>query len=371
MAGKLAKPVRRPEVRQIIEEMIRQDQLWGRRLPPYRELAREIGVSGRTLQLTLAEMEADGLVESRHGSGTYVLERETRRKRVKAGRLAVITRDYPGDVTGTGYKQDMVRGAVARAPRMGAKCEVLSVEAGRELAVIRSSRRMREFDGFILVGMSDHELLDHLLRLRRGPVVVVDRNVRSMPVVTVSDDSFGGARAVTRHLISLGHRRIAFIDLYDSEDRNSDKLGGYKAGLSERGLDFDERLVEAPPEPEKPGLVGLGGFIDEAVGNFLKMADPPTAIFAFNDARALITMESLRRRGLEAGGDISVAGFGDRAFRAGKCDWLTSCRIYARKMGQEAVRAALERQNAAEGRSIIVPTRLMVRGSTCPPKTTK
>lgn len=368
MAAKLAKSIRRPEVRRQIEELIRRGNLWGHRLPPYRELARAIGVAGRTLQRTLAEMEADGLVESRHGSGTYVLGRGARKKRVGAGRLVVVTRDYAGDMAGSGYKQDMVRGATARAPRMGATCAVLSVEAGHELAVIRSARHMRGFDGFILIGISDHELLDHLLRLRRGPVVVVDRNVRGMPVVTVSDDSFSGARAVTRHLISLGHRRIGFIDVYDSEERNADKLGGYRAGLSEGGIDFDERLVQAPPEPERPGLAGLERFIDGAVGKFLGMADAPTAIFAFNDARALMTVAALKRRGIEVGRDFSVAGFGDRAFRAGKCDWLTSCRIYARKMGQEAVRAALEPLTSGEGRSIIVPTRLMARRSTCPPK---
>ncbi len=62
-----------------------------------------------------------------------------------------------------------------------------------------------------------------------------------------------------------------------------------------------------------------------------------------------------------------MAGFGDTAVRRGTCDWLTSCRIYHRKMGQEAARAALQPLKGSEGRSIIVPTRLVVRKSTCPP----
>jgi DNA-binding LacI/PurR family transcriptional regulator len=368
--SKASTVMRRPQVRRHIEEKINAEKLWGRRLPPYRRLAREIGCSGRTLQLTLAEMEAEGLVESRHGSGTYVLDRTERQRRVEAGRLVVIVRDYPGDMTGSGYKQEMVRGATGKVARLGGSCDVLSLSAGHELPVIRSKRHMREFDGFILVGVNEHDLIHHLLKLRRGPVVLVDSAVRGMPVVSVTDDSFGGARAVTRHLLGLGHRRIAFIDIYDSAERNADKFGGYKAALSERGLEFDEGLVESPTERERPKLAGLEKFIDAAVEKFLKMRDAPTAIFAFNDARALMAMAALKRRGVEAGRDISLAGFGDRAFRAGKCEWLTSCRIYARKMGQEAVRAALERGNTGEGRSIIVPTRLMVRSSSCAPKGT-
>jgi DNA-binding LacI/PurR family transcriptional regulator len=363
--------MRRTQVRRCIEEMIESESLQGQRLPPYRKLARDIGCSGRTLQLTLAEMEADGLLESRHGSGTYVLARDARAKRREAGRLVVITSDYAGDFSGSGsgsdYKQDMVRGAVAKAPRMGASCEILSVDAGHQLAVIRSKRHMREFDGYILVGISDHDLIHHLLKLRSGPVVVLDRAVRSMPVVSVSDDSFGGARSVTRHLLNLGHRRIGFINLYGGHERNADKFGGYRAALSEAGLESDADLVASPAEPERPGLVGFEKFVDQALDKLLNLADPATAIFAFNDARALLIMESLQRRGLEPGRNFSLAGFGDRAFRSGRFQGLTSCRIYPRKMGQEAVRAALEHQEAGEGRSIIVPTRLMPRGSTCAP----
>ncbi|MHC4917201.1 MAG: substrate-binding domain-containing protein [Planctomycetota bacterium] len=364
-------PLRRAQVREQIERMIEADDLWGRRLPPYRKLAREIGVSGRTLQLTLAEMEAEGIVESRHGSGTYVLDRKQRERRAKLGRLAVIVRSFQRDSSGWGYKDDMVRGVVGKVKRMGGSSEVLSLHESDQLLRIKSSRYMRDFDGFVLIGISEHELLNHLLKLKRGPVVVVDRGVRSMPVVNINDDSFSGARSVARHLLSLGHRRIGFIDLYDSEDRNAAKIGGYRTALAERGVEFDRELVAAPEVREAPGLVGLEPFVESAVDQFLGLKDPATAIFAFNDRRALMAMAALEKRGLGVGKDISLAGFGDRAFRSGACDWMTSCRIYPYKMGQEAARAALESRSEREGREIMVPTRLMARKSTCPPANRK
>jgi DNA-binding LacI/PurR family transcriptional regulator len=351
--------------------MIETDDLWGRRLPPYRKLARQIGVSGRTLQLTLAEMEADGIVESRHGSGTYVLDRKQRERRANVGRLAVIVRTFQRDSTGWGYKDDMVRGVVGKAGRMGGTSEVLSLHESDQLLRIKSSRYMRDFDGYVLVGVSEHELLNHLLKLKRGPVVVVDRGVRSMPVISVNDDSFSGARGVARHLLNLGHRRIGFIDIYDSEDRNPAKVGGYRAALAEHGVDFDPELVAAPEAREKPRLAGLEPFVEAAIEKFLAPPDPATAIFTFNDQRAMLAMAVLEKRGLKIGRDVSLAGFGDRAFRSGDCRWLTSSRIYPYKMGQEAARVALESRNVSEGREILVPSRLMVRKSSCPPANRK
>jgi LacI family transcriptional regulator len=99
----------------------------------------------------------------------------------------------------------------------------------------------------------------------------------------------------------------------------------------------------------------------------LELSDPPSAILGFDDRYVLPVVRALQRRGLRAGQDISVAGQGDSAMRQEVCDWLTSTRPYPDKMGAEAVRAALTSRPATEGRTIIVPNRLMVRGSTCPP----
>jgi DNA-binding LacI/PurR family transcriptional regulator len=362
-----SRPLRRPEVRERIEAMIRGDSLRGRRLPGYRDLAREIGVSGRTLKFVLADLEADGLLERRHGSGTFVVDGAERRRRAGAIQVAVICGRRFDQSESWLPKGEMLRGVLGQLPRMRAEGLVLALDQSEDRARFSSARAMRGCSGFVLVGVEDQGLVHRLVALRRGPVVVLDSNVRSLPVVSVNEDSFGGAMAVTRHLLGLGHRRIAFIDLYDRANRNGDKHDGYAAALAGAGMSYDRKLVAVPGEAERPYLAGIEEFIGSAVEDFLAMPDAPTAIFAFNDARAEAAVEALEQRGLRVGRDISVAGFGDTSVRRGGRDWLTSCRIYQRKMGQLAARAALEAGNGSEGRSIIVPTRLVARRSTCPP----
>jgi len=363
------RPLRRPEVRERVEALIREGSRRGPRLPGYRDLAREIGVSGRTLKFVLAEMEAEGMLERRHGSGTYVVDTGERRRRTRHRRLAVICgRRFEADEPWE-PKGEMLRGVLGQLSRSGSEGVVLALDREDDRERAASPREMRGCDGFILVGVDDPGIVHRLVALRRGPVVVLDSSVRSLPVVSVNDDSFGGALAVTRHLLGLGHRRIAFIDLYDRANRNSDKHDGYAAALAGAGVAYDERLVAVPEEMERPGLAGIESFIGPAVERLLALAEPPTAIFAFNDPRAVAAIEALERLGLRAGRDVSVAGFGDTAIHRGGCDWLTSCRIQHRRMGQEAARAAMAPANGAEGRSIIVPTRVVVRKSSCPPPT--
>ena len=124
-----------------------------------------------------------------------------------------------------------------------------------------------------------------------------------------------------------------------------------------------EELLALPqaPQPKEE-------YAELAAERLLDLDDPPTAIVASRDHRALTLIEVLERRGLEVGRDISVAGFGDTAIRTGLGDRLTSCRIYPRKFGSEAVRAALEPGGRSEGRTIIVPDRLMIRASTGAPR---
>jgi DNA-binding LacI/PurR family transcriptional regulator len=93
---------------------------------------------------------------------------------------------------------------------------------------------------------------------------------------------------------------------------------------------------------------------------------PPTAIVGFDDTWALPAAQALRERGLQPGAEVSVAGYGDRAYRMGRCATLTSCRIDARKMGRTALRLALERVRPDEARTVIVRDRPVFRESTGP-----
>jgi len=358
-------------VRERIELMIREQKLAGRRLLGYRQLAEKLGVCQQTLQRALAAMEADGLIERRHGSGTYVLDAGQRRARAAAASLALVVRGRPEAEAGWSPLADMIAGAQSQAERSGTRCELLAWEDPRDAERLLDNRAMRGHSGFVLLRFAEHRVVSRLLARATGPVVVVDQPPRGLPVVSVTDDSLSGAQAVTRHLLELGHRRIGFLDVGDRQQWNAEKHGGYLAALEEAGVPADEHLTVAPALGVPADFSKAPALVDAAVGELLSLPEPPTAIFAYDDRRALLVMESLRRRGLEPGRDISVAGFGDTASRNGTCNALTSCRIDFRKMGQEAVRAVLRPATPGEGRFLTVSDRLMVRSSTTAPRELK
>jgi len=358
----LARPDPRAAARARIEEMIRRERLWGRRLLGERSLAAALGVCRWTVQCALAEMEAEGLVVRRHGSGTLVAERPPARAR-KTARLAVIARRPPLPDGQWEYGSELLRGVLAQAPRLRAECTAFYLDRPEHAAALGDGRALRGFDGFISVAQEDRGLLTRLLELGRAPVVLLDHYVRDLPIVGVVDGSFEGARAVTRHLLALGHRRVAFLDCPDRAGTNPEKHGGYRAAMLERGT-FDEALVLVPPSDRARELES---FLDAALERLLGLPDPPTAAFGFDDNYALAAVGALEQRGLQVGRDFSLAGHGDSAFRRGACRWLTSCRIHVRRMAREAVRAALAGNGQGDGRTIIVPNRLLVRKSTCPP----
>ncbi len=362
MTGRDVRSWRRDELRERVEEMIRGGELWGRRLPADRQLAEELGANRRTLQKALADMEAEGVIERRHGSGTWVRLPEDAEAEKSTGRLAIIADHHYQDRDGWQYGAEMIRGALAQGRRLKAECSVLAQDRDDERRRIRNAREMRDFSGFILVGIKDRLLVRHLLDLRRGPVVLVDRSLSDMPVTSVLDGAFEGMRAVVRHLINLGHRRIALFHERGPVLINEEKLDGYLSALQSAGIDRDEKLLALPPEPQPKEE-----YAERAVDYLLGLAEAPTAIVATRDHRAMTLIEVLDRRGLRVGRDISVAGFGDTAMRMGLSDRLTSCRIYPRKFGERAVRAALGPGGQKEARTIIVPDRLMIRSSTCTP----
>ena len=372
MPRSLANPQKRVEARRRVEEMIREQNLWGQRLLGERELAAEIGVGRKTLRGALAELEGEGLLERRQGSGTFVAARRRNGRRTRSARLAIVTARHFQDEPDWHYKGEMIRAMLAWGPRFKAECTVLCTARDEDAARLADPRELRAFDGFILVAEDHPEMLGRLLDLHRGPVVILDQAIRDLPIIGVVDGSFEGARALTRHLLTLGHRRVAFLGIRNRDLSNPWKFAGYRAALLEKGLPVDENLVATPSAQsvefyDERFPAQMNQFAREAIKRLLEMDDPPTAIFGFDDHRALPAMREAERRGFRAGENFSIAGFGDSAFRRGLCDRLTSSRIYPRKMGREALRAALGKAKVGESRTIIVPNRLYIRQSTCPP----
>ncbi len=193
--------------------------------------------------------------------------------------------------------------------------------------------------------------------------VVVDPRMRiDERVPTVSAAHSSGADQATRHLLELGHRRIAAITGPSDMMATDERLRGYHAALATAGVLPDPKLViESDWEVD-------GGRAAAAV--LLELSDPPTAIFAFNDPLAIGAMQAVQARGLRVPHDVSVVGFDDTAETELVTPELTTVRQPLAEMGRMGVSLLMRllENRRFEALHVELATQLIVRGSTQSPR---
>ena len=175
-------------------------------------------------------------------------------------------------------------------------------------------------------------------------------------------DNRRGAYLATRHLLGLGHRRVAFFGGHADSSSCRERRAGYFDALAEVGIAPEPRwLIEcAPTRVQAAAQVGA-----------LFVRDPaPTAAVAYNDAVALGLMLGLAQRGLRAGADFSVTGFDDIPEASASTPPLTTIAVDPRERGRQAAQLALHRAKAAPETHLraIAPVELKVRASTAAPR---
>ncbi|WP_049567573.1 LacI family DNA-binding transcriptional regulator [Streptomyces sp. SBT349] len=178
--------------------------------------------------------------------------------------------------------------------------------------------------------------------------------------LTVTFDNRGGARRLTEHLLSLGHRSLGYLAGPAARTTTRHRLEGHRAALEAAGLAGDaDRLT-------------VHGAYDRASGydgalELLRREPALTAILAANDTVALGVCAALRDRGLRIPQDISVTGFDDLPFAVDAMPALTTVRLPLHQAGARAGRLALGREDGPPGGVATYRGDLMVRDSTSPP----
>jgi len=196
--------------------------------------------------------------------------------------------------------------------------------------------------------------------LSRGiPFVIVDPAGDPSPdVPSVGSANWSGGLMATRHLIELGHRRIAAITGPEDMMCSLARVDGYRSAMNAAGLPID------------PAWIRFGDFHpgggEAHARTLLSMPEPPTAVFAGSDLQALGVIAAATAAGLSVPSDLSVVGYDDIALSRWLSPQLTTVHQPLRRMGEEATRLALR---LAEGESVDtlrmdLATHLVVRGST-------
>ena len=208
--------------------------------------------------------------------------------------------------------------------------------------------------------------------LSNVPRVVQAIVATGTPMVRLSPGTQGGTQysvatndreisaEMTRYLASLGHRRIAFIKGHPGHKAVANRYLGYLDGLKQSGLEFVERLVA-----NGDNSFGSG----EAVGDALmKLANPPTAIFAANDDMAAGVIRATRLLGVDVPGQLSIAGCDDTSLARQLCPTLTTIRQPLSSMAERAALVLIgnaQEESPLQGAEII-PATIEVRESTGP-----
>ncbi|MBA2807666.1 LacI family DNA-binding transcriptional regulator [Streptomyces sp. KM273126] len=193
---------------------------------------------------------------------------------------------------------------------------------------------------------------------QKAPVVSVGRRIpdAELDVVRTADDD--GVGQIVDHLTGLGHRSIAYIDGGKGVIA-TDRRRGYREAMRRHGLDDHIRVLHGD-HTEEAG--------ERATRQLLSGTRLPTAVVAFNDQCAIGVLTALGRAGVPVPGAVSVAGYDDDALSRLSCFNLTTVSQSAEEQAHHAVTAALERldEGRTEPREIILPPRLVVRGTTAP-----
>jgi LacI family transcriptional regulator len=255
---------------------------------------------------------------------------------------------------------ERVRGVVAALEGSPYDLALFDVEsADRQRRAFDLLGRGDRADGLLVISLVPPP--EELARLGSLPCVLVDAPSLEMPNVVV-DDVFGGELA-TRHLLDLGHRRIAFMGDKPADrfrfDSTRDRTKGYEQALEAVGL---------TPRPEWVREGTQNRHVARSIAeDLLTHGERPTAVFAASDIQALGVLEAARSLGIAVPGELSVVGFDD--IEIASYANLTTVRQPLFDSGRIGAALLLQALAGEElpVRMQTLPLELVVRGTTAPP----
>lgn len=236
----------------------------------------------------------------------------------------------------------------------------------REMNLLKRMREQRAA-AVIMVGatsMSEEyreriaKYADYLSTVDVRLVVCARPEIPGLPEIPSAHyDNAGGAAAITKHLIDLGHRKILFVGGATDHSTSHDRLAGYRRALATAGIEVDEKLILSS------GFNAIDG--ESAIREALGLGLDFTAAVCVRDAVAVGALRALKASGLRVPEDVSVTGYDDEPFMEDLTPALTTVRIPFHELGLRAADLAL---NEVADRHVELPVEVIIRGSTAAPR---
>jgi LacI family transcriptional regulator len=329
------------------------------------EIAREAGVSTTTVSKVLNQRPGVGdktrarilrLIEQ----NGYVQNHAARHLRKgQSGLIDLVFMRLEG-----GYDLGIMHGVQEGLEKSGHRLVVFATNED-EMAERRWLRRIldQSSDGVLLLLPYERVGIANTLMEQRIPFVAIgDRNEPTTAFPTIGSTIWLGGYTATEYLISLGHRRIGIITGPLHLTTSRARLAGYREALERAGIPVDPALI-------CEGSYMLGDGILQARA-LLDLPEPPTAIFAGNDAQAAGVYQALYQRGIRIPEEMSVIGFDDVMYAAHMSPPLTTIRQPLEEMGRMAAHMLLRliAGQTLDSNHVELATSLVVRESCAPPR---
>jgi DNA-binding LacI/PurR family transcriptional regulator len=343
------------QVANIIEQKIRNNELGvGQRVPPQRELHKELGVSLDTIKDALGILEKEGYITRRPSLGTFVISSEPKTNTGltrKNGICFILcsTPDFSGFDFGNLMYQLMLKGIQQKMKENGAYLgfSILN-ENENELSL---GGKEKEIAGLIVAGGKTPKHLSVIKRSRIPFVLIGDifsKTSAGENADVIANNDFDGLYLAASHLTGLGHRRIAYIHEPLRYSWDKEKLEGYKKALREAGISFDkELLIELEKTDSETAYKAMKEFLEKSI--------PFTGLIGFDlDGIG----QALKEKDLRVPEDISEVDFGSTK--------RAHVSYNAEDLGRLAVERLYGRLTNAEWKPerITVPNRLVAGDST-------
>jgi DNA-binding LacI/PurR family transcriptional regulator len=272
----------------------------------------------------------------------------------RANAIALVVSEQGSTVLADPFFAGVLRGAYAELTGRGIQLLLMmsQPEDNHDLVAYLSCGHV---DGALVISLHGDDRLPEILHDKGLPVVIGGRPLATGSVPFVDADNFTGALQATRHLVSLGRRRIATIAGPSDMAVGMDRLSGWRRGVDEAHLPAD--------------LVVHGDFTPDsgarAMEELLCTAPDLDAVFVAADIMALGALRVLRARGKATPQDVAVVGFDDSMLAATAVPPLTTVRQEIEHLGRTMTWRLLAELSGTEGlpQSVLLPTSMVFRAS--------
>lgn len=366
----MEKEENRPLYRKIVDEFkrsIREGKLRpGDPIPSQTKLAKQYGTSEMTMRKALAILAGDGSIVRIRKRGSFISESAL----ATAGgpddalprNIYFVHRNTRANLLNQHFYYAMLSGCADVCRAKGIDFAIHNLGKG-------SSLPGDDRSAYILFGAVDGSRAGALSTFERWKregrhMVTVQHFYPHLDIPHVTGDNAAGGYLATQHLLALGHRRIGIIvtgkSIVELQMEFAMRLQGYRMALADFAVPYDPELVVVRNDWEENELSGREGF-----ARLRELAEPPTAIFAASDFKALGVLQAAREQGIRVPQQLSVIGYDGQPLGAWSDPALTTVDQNTYQFGERAVQLLLAARRGERSQATVSPV-LKVRASTGP-----